>query len=1126
MSDPAPPAETPAAAAVPASGPWQPPSAEELQKLLPQYEITALLGRGGMGAVYKGTQIALDRPVAIKILSNTLEEADASFAERFKNEARALGKLSHPGIVGVYDFGEAANGLLYIVMEFIDGTDVARMLAKQGRLHTEHAMAITAHVCDALAYAHAHERGIIHRDIKPANVMVGYDGVVKVADFGLAKMTQSQNSGLTQSGMAMGTLHYMAPEALMLGSAVDQRADIYAVGVMLYQMLTGKLPQGLFEMPSLQVPGLDPRYDGIISKALREDREVRYPSILDLRRDLDAILTQPVVKVDVAAAKVSAALNTQARPQRNAGQPYRPPQTQPQVLVRPEKKSSLLLWLVAVVMVGFVLWFYVNRSQTDSKTVSLAESSIPILSVNGGNAPPVMSLAADSDAKLLLNESSSVSATRASATEVSLSGAWLDTLALVDTAKHGNKGSVWRRTANGIDRVSSDLPPVYASTIQIPVSLPPSYAVEVEFTCVSSVDAVGVLIPVGDGRVPTCWIGGNKSIAGIAHIDAKDPWDLVGIGAASPLQLMEGRHYLILAEVRRGAEGVDIRFFLDGKLQGGYRGPTARLKRSTKWVNDEDNTHVRLGASQATVFNSARMKRLDGMVASNPQAVLEAASVKLVPQPHQVPLPTGLTTWTDTKGRSITATFKALASGNVLLDIAGNVTPVPLNTLSAESQKLARALAAAQAPPTQGIVGKAFDAITLADIVKAQDLMKIDQINASDGRVLTVGTVLIYRTCEGRFGRARVEAPAPFKSDVTLFLSWNTFESDGSTRSSGRSFELRRLYAIDLDDGRLANLNDGADLHWGLQSADSPYLAPVRRNSAAIAIVPSASFVPVGTTATTAKANTPPSSPVVSVSPPASKAQPLESAQAGERKVFMLQSGVEMAFRWIPPGTFLMGSPEAEAFRPNTGENQFEVTLTDGYWMAEAECTQAQWEAVIGSGNASYFKGASLPVTNLNWEQAADFCKQLGEALKLPKPWHGRLPTEAQWEYACRAGTTSSLNDGKSLSGATLCPNLDKLGWYNANSIGTTHEVARKRPNAWGLHDMHGNVREWCSSWFAPYPTRPQRNPRDERSGTARVIRGASFKFGAGGCRAASRDKSAPSEASEGVGFRPILAPK
>ncbi|MDP1590426.1 MAG: serine/threonine-protein kinase, partial [Prosthecobacter sp.] len=381
----------------PAKGPWQPPTAEELHQLLPQYEITALLGRGGMGAVYKGRQIALDRPVAIKILSNTLEEADASFAERFKNEARALGKLAHPGIVGVYDFGEAANGLLYIVMEFIDGTDVARMIAKQGRLHTEHAMAITAHVCDALTYAH--ERGIIHRDIKPANIMVGYDGVVKVADFGLAKMSKSGESGLTQSGMAMGTLYYMAPEALMLGTAVDHRADIYAVGVMLYQMLTGKLPQGLFELPSLQVPGLDPRYDGIIGKALREDRELRYPSTLDMRHDLDAILTQPVVKVEAAAEKAPAALETQARPQRPAGQPYRPPQRA--APPSPKKKPSKALILAGVGVLAVIALGFLFLGGTASQP-SKATKDKPFVNNLGMKFVPVPISGGPTDGKTVL----------------------------------------------------------------------------------------------------------------------------------------------------------------------------------------------------------------------------------------------------------------------------------------------------------------------------------------------------------------------------------------------------------------------------------------------------------------------------------------------------------------------------------------------------------------------------------------------------------------------------------------------------------------------------------------------------------------------------------------------------
>lgn len=332
---------------------WEPPTVEELQELLPQYEISSLLGRGGMGAVYMGRQVSLDRRVAIKILSHAL--ADAGFVERFKNEARAMARLTYPGIVAVYDFGETARGLLYIVMEFVEGTDVARMVEAHGRLHTAHAVAITAHVCDALAYAH--ERGIIHRDIKPANVMVGHDGVVKVADFGLAKVNVAgETLGLTQSGVTMGTLHFMAPEALTLGAAVDHRADIYAVGVMLYQMLTGKLPHGMFELPSVQVQGLDLRYDHIIAQAMREDRTVRYQNVRQMRLDLDGILTQPVARVEANASPPPAALPTAARPQRVAApsQPTTPAGSHPAA-----KRSGMML---AVVNLGVLLlaWAIVN----------------------------------------------------------------------------------------------------------------------------------------------------------------------------------------------------------------------------------------------------------------------------------------------------------------------------------------------------------------------------------------------------------------------------------------------------------------------------------------------------------------------------------------------------------------------------------------------------------------------------------------------------------------------------------------------------------------------------------------------------------------------------------------------
>lgn len=296
---------------------WQPPTTEHLQALLPQYEIIGLLGHGGMGAVYRARQINLDRPVAIKILPPEAvadEGDDANFVERFKNEARTMARLNHPAIVHVYDYGETTEGQLYFVMEFVDGTDVSQMVTASGKLPPDHALAISAHVCDALQYAHSN--GVVHRDIKPANVLINREGQVKVADFGLAKIdTPDGSSGLTKTNMTMGTPDYVAPEALVLGMVADHRADLYAVGVMLYNMLTGDIPRGMFQMPSKKV-GSDVRFDAIIEKAMQTDREDRYQNAREIREDLDHIVSTSLV---VQGQASSAAIPKQALPAHRTG---------------------------------------------------------------------------------------------------------------------------------------------------------------------------------------------------------------------------------------------------------------------------------------------------------------------------------------------------------------------------------------------------------------------------------------------------------------------------------------------------------------------------------------------------------------------------------------------------------------------------------------------------------------------------------------------------------------------------------------------------------------------------------------------------------------------------------------
>src|ERR1043165_1053827 len=223
-----------------------PPAPEEIAKHFTQLEILSLLGQGGMGFVYKAHQKDLERIVALKILPPSVGD-DPAFAQRFAGEAKALAKLNHPGIVTIYEFGKT-NGLFYFLMEFVDGVNLRQLLAN-GRISSREALAIVPQICDALQYAH--DQGIVHRDIKPENILLDRKGRVKVADFGLARlMGPVSDARLTQSQHIMGTPHYMAPEQFEKPLAVDHRADIYSLGVVLYEMLTGDLPLGRFAPPS------------------------------------------------------------------------------------------------------------------------------------------------------------------------------------------------------------------------------------------------------------------------------------------------------------------------------------------------------------------------------------------------------------------------------------------------------------------------------------------------------------------------------------------------------------------------------------------------------------------------------------------------------------------------------------------------------------------------------------------------------------------------------------------------------------------------------------------------------------------------------------------------------------
>ena len=317
-----PPDEEPAHT-TPYPGPFAAPTPAALAAHFPHLEILELIGQGGMGAVYKARQTKLERLVALKVLPPE-SGRDPAFAERFTREARALARLNHPHIVTIYEFGET-GGLYYLVMEYVDGVNLRQAL-QAGPFPPEQALAVVPQICEALQYAH--EEGIVHRDIKPENVLLDRKGRVKIADFGLAKLLGGARAEFTLTGthQVMGTLDYMAPEQRQRPLETDHRADIYSLGVLFYEMLTGELPLGRFAPPS-QKAAVDDRLDEVVLRALESDPERRYQHASDVKTDVESIARGarpgPAAAVGAREARSVEGAEPRPRPRATAARPRR-----------------------------------------------------------------------------------------------------------------------------------------------------------------------------------------------------------------------------------------------------------------------------------------------------------------------------------------------------------------------------------------------------------------------------------------------------------------------------------------------------------------------------------------------------------------------------------------------------------------------------------------------------------------------------------------------------------------------------------------------------------------------------------------------------------------------------------
>ncbi|RBP45286.1 serine/threonine protein kinase [Roseimicrobium gellanilyticum] len=346
----------------PVAPPAAAPAPEELAPHFPQLDILECLGRGGMGVVYKARQKSLKRFVALKLLAPERVQ-DPAFAARFAREAEALAALNHPHIVTVHDFGQAGT-FFYLLMEYVDGVNL-RQAMRGGKFTPEQALAVVPPICEALQYAHEH--GIVHRDIKPENLLLDKSGRVKIADFGIAKMLDTPaDEVLPGDSQPAGTPQYMSPEQREQPQRADHRADIYSLGVVLYEMLTGELPSRGIEPPSRKVQ-VDVRLDEIVLRALDRSPELRWQTAEDLRTQIMTLgkgNPQPAPAPGVAGAVAAGVASIP---------PTVPPMPRQQQTV-PLQRSTYPRVGAALVLASLLVPFLLMISLVTVRTVSFQSS--------------------------------------------------------------------------------------------------------------------------------------------------------------------------------------------------------------------------------------------------------------------------------------------------------------------------------------------------------------------------------------------------------------------------------------------------------------------------------------------------------------------------------------------------------------------------------------------------------------------------------------------------------------------------------------------------------------------------------------------------------------------------------
>ncbi len=1077
-----------------------------------EYVVLDKIGEGGMGVVVKAQHRRMKRVVAIKMLpAATVKSPEA--VQRFYREVEAAAKLTHANIVTAYDAREQA-GIHYLIMEFVDGKDLAAMVKEHGPLGVREAVDCILQAARGLQYAH--EQGIVHRDIKPGNLLLDKKGTVKILDMGLARIagTAAVLGGperLTTTGEVMGTCDYMSPEQALDAHDTDHRTDIYALGCTLYRLLTGQslykgetLMQVLLAhrenpIPSLceARPDVPPPLDTVFRKMVAKQAEDRQQSMAEVIAELEAAMdlssAQPAsAQVDSSSAEMAKTLNflQKGKPAGAAtGQkkPAAKQRTQPHV-ERPKEVTLSLRERVGVrgitaiacvfsafIVLGVILTFALRRGTLTVEIDEKLGKDVQVTVSQGGQQVNV----ADAKSGWTLSLS-------AGKYDLAVQGGddkfQLDSQSV--TVTRGGQAKVKVTLKN------SPLPPGEGQGVRAvpPLAIAPFDAAKAKEHQAAWAKHLGVPVEI------------TNSIGMKLVLIPPGEFDM-----GSPKELIE-------EELKRPDNDQWYKEHLPDE------GPQHRVRITRPFY---------LGTYLVTQEEYQRV------IGTNPS--------------------------------------EFSATGNSVSKVAGQDTKrFPVECVSWDNAvEFCRKLSEA---PEEKAAGRTYRLPSEAQWEYACRAGSTGRYDFSSGRS---GIPKEYEEHEfseyGWFNGNSKGMPHPVK--LKRPNAWELYDMQGNVWEWCQDWCDKEYYAASPTEDpsgppggsdrvsrggcwgdparrcRAANRdNIGPGSHFNhLGFRVSQVLPDTTAERAKMSPATDAAQPSAGATAnkpppaiTSPNPQSPVHLPAVGslIGPdgkwklppgaPSPAVAPFDAARAKEHQATWarhlgvpveITNSIGMRLVLVPPGEFEMGSPkeligEEMRLHGDEGDGRYgerlpseaprhRVRITKPYWLGATHVTQEEYERVIGSNPSKFPGDPKRPVDQVSWDDSVEFCRKLSE---LPGEMAAKrrygLPTEAQWEYACRAGSSTRFYFGDNERF------LGEYGWFNQNSGGQTHPVAQKLANAWGLYDMHGNLWQWCQDWCDRdyYGKLSTDDPTGPPGGSHRVQRGGDWAGHGGECRSACRN--------------------